>query len=186
MSLKVGDKVRIKSKEWYDQQNFINVAQCVLDCCGKVATITEVKANGYSLDIGSKNIRWVESCIEPISDGLVSTDNDHKLYIPSSAELKKSVTVNVPNDMEVSTHESNGRITINVQHKNNEVEDCGRVKNGETYWHITGLGTIIYSIEYFDPMDNILYKLKNYFKTEELAKKALPKYKEFFENLNIK
>ena len=41
MSLKVGDKVRIKSKEWYDKQNFINVAQCVFDCCGKVATITE-------------------------------------------------------------------------------------------------------------------------------------------------
>ena len=130
MSLKVGDKVRIKSKEWYDQQNFINVAQCVLDCCGKVATITEVKANGYSLDIGSKNIRWVESCIEPISDGLVSTDNDHKLYIPSAAELKKSVTVNVPNDMEVSTEESDGRITINVQHKEEKVEKQ-KLKNGD-------------------------------------------------------
>lgn len=130
MSLKVGDKVRVKSKEWYDQQNFINVAQCVLDCCGKIATITEVKANGYSLDIGSKNIRWVESCIEPISDGCVSTDEDYKLYIPSGKELKKSVTVNVPSDMEVSTEEYNGKITINVQHKEEKVEEQ-KFKNGD-------------------------------------------------------
>ena len=280
MNLKVGDKVRVKSKEWYDQQNFINVAQCVLDCCGKVATITEVKANGYSLDIGSKNIRWVESCIEPISDGYVSTDEKYGLYIPSDEELKKSVTVNVPSDMEVSTEECDGKITINVQHKEEKVEKqklkngdiiyvqeiAGgyiaifqnmwddvidvhaslclktgliytnlngaeilirknilsirlatdeeqkqlleslakqkkliwnivdkkfeeyrvRLKRGDRYWHITELGTAISSSDYYSPYDNTLYELRNYFETKELANKALPLWKEFFKNLNIK
>ena len=193
MSLKVGDKVRIKSKEWYDKNkdengeiknNDIVFGKYQSEFCGLTMDINSLKDDMYYLLTISKNCHFesailcCEDWFEPISDGWLSTDNDE--------ELKKSVIVNVPIDMEVSTHESNGRITINVQHKNNEVEDCGRVKNGETYWHITGLGTIISSIEYFDPMDNILYNLKNYFKTEELAKKALPEYKDFFKNLNIK
>lgn len=176
MSLKVGDKVIIKPKEWFDQFGYRNDS-ILLKCCGKEAIITENTEYGYSLNIGPKDWYWMECCFESIGYGYINTCN---------SELKKSVIVNVPIDMEVSTHESNGRITINVQHKNNEVEDFGRVKNGETYWHITELGTAISGTEKYDPLDDILYKLKNYFKTEELAKKALPKYKEFFENLNIK
>ena len=272
MDLKVGDKVRIKSKELFKNSGFFSSESSVLDCCGKEATITEITVYGFSLDIGPKDLCWLEACFEPM--GYWSAN------MPKYTELKKTVTVNVPNDMEVSTEEYDGNITVKIQHKEEKVEGpkfkngdiiyvqeraggyiaifqnmrddvidvhaslClktgliytnlngkeilhrnnilsiiyatkeekkelfdklakqkqlhwnaeefkfepirWRAEHGEMYWHITGLGTIIYSIEYFNHMDNILYNLRNYFKTEELAKKALPKYKEFFENLNIK
>jgi hypothetical protein len=192
-------------------------------------------------------------------------------------ELKKTVTVNVPSDMEVSTKESCGKITINIQHKEEKVEEpkfkngdillltsnCGfeyiailkemnnyiiyiytsiniannrfvenkgffrekmsnvrkadydeqermfkelanqkqlrwnaeelkfepiswRAERGDRYWHITELGTVISSPDYYSPYDNILYNLRNYFQTEELSKQALPELKDFFKNLNIK
>ena len=144
MSLKVGDKVRIKSKEWYDKNKDENgeiknddivFGKYYSKFCGLTMDINSLKDDMYYLLTISKNghfesaILCCEDWFEPIIDGWLSTDEDYKLYIPSNEELKKSVIVNVPIDMEVSTHESNGKITINVQHKNNEVEECGRVKN---------------------------------------------------------
>ena len=265
MDLKVGDKVRIKSKEWFKNNGFFSSESSISDCYGKEATITERTVYGYSVNIGPKYLCWLETCFEPMSYWSVN--------LPKDTELKKTVTVNMPNDLDVSTVEYDGNITINVNHK--EVEEpklkngdiiysktytgysyiaiykgpasneslisyhimlsgndyiifdgiCSadnfrlatkeekeklfkelanqkqlrwnaeefkfepiswRAEHGEMYWHITGLGTIISSIEYFDPMDNILYNLRNYFQTEELAKQALPELKEFYKNLNIK
>ena len=58
-------------------------------------------------------------------------------------------------------------------------------KNGK-YFYIECNGTVISCMEKFDTLDNTLYELRNYFQTKELANKALPKWKEFFKNLNIK
>ena len=267
MSLKVGDKVRIKSKEWFKNSGFFSSESSVLDCCGKEATITERKVYGFSLDIGPKDLCWLEACFEPMSYWAVN--------IPKDTELKKTVTVNMPNDLDVSTVEYDGNITINILHKQDKKEEpkfkngdiiysktytgysyiaiykcsgsnksfisyhvmlsrnnyitfdgvCGsdnfrlatkeekeklfkelakreklhwnaeelkfekyrwRAERGDRYWHITELGTVLSGPDYHSPYDNILYKLRNYFQTEELAKQALPKYKDFFKNLNIK
>ena len=61
-----------------------------------------------------------------------------------------------------------------------------RAEKGEKYWSITDIGTVESSIDFYSPFDNILYNLRNYFQTEELAKAAIPKLEEFFKNLNIK
>ena len=269
MDLKVGDKVRIKSKEWFKNSGFFSSESSVLDCCGREATITERTVYGFSLDIGPKDLCWLEACFEPMSYWSVN--------MPKDSELKKTVTVNMPNDLDVSTVEYDGKITINIHHKEDKKEEpkfkngdillltsnCGfeyitifkemdnaiiyvytainiannrfvenngffrdkmsnvrkadyderermfkelanqkqlrwnaeelkfekyrwRAERAERYWHITELGTVISSSDYYSPYDNILYKLRNYFETEELANKALLKWKEFFKNLNIK
>ena len=93
------------------------------------------EVNSYMLTISNNGhierfIICCEDWFEPVSDIASPMDNDYKLYIPSDEELKKSVIVNVPIDMEVSTHESNERITINVQHKEEKVEKQ-KFKNGD-------------------------------------------------------
>ena len=60
-----------------------------------------------------------------------------------------------------------------------------RAEKGEKYWCITDIGTVVSSIDFYIPFDNILYNLRNYFQTEELANKALPKWKEFFKSLSL-
>lgn len=220
---------------------------------------------GYYINIGPKFMFWPETAFEPMSYWAVN--------MPKDTELKKTVTVNMPNDLDVSTVEYDGKITINIQHKeakepkfkNGDIiysktysgysyiaiykgqasneslisyhvmlsgndyiifdgiccadnfrlatkEEEGnlfqelakqkklhwnaeefkfeeymvRVPRGNKYWHITELGTIISGSDYYSPYDNILYNLRNYFQTEELAKQALPELKEFYKNLNIK
>src|SRR5574344_1871723 len=122
MNLKVGDKVRIKSKEWFKNSGFFSSESSVLDCCGKEATITERKVYGFSLDIGPKDLCWLEACFEPMGYWSVNMTKD--------TELKKTVTVNVPNDMEVSTEEYDGNITVKIQHKEEKVEEP-KFKNGD-------------------------------------------------------
>lgn len=268
MDLNVGDKVRIKSKEWFKNNGFFSSESSISDCYGKEATITERMEYGYSINIGPKCIFWQETAFEPMSNWSVN--------MPKDTELKKTVTVNMPNDLDVSTVEYDGKITINILHKEDKKEepkfkngdviyveesDGGyisifqnmwddvidmhavlhlrtglvytkeilirkniisirkasrgeqsklfqvlakqkklhwnaegfkfeeyrwRAKNGERYWHITELGTVLSSPDYHSPYDNILCELRNYFQTEELAKQALPKYKDFLKNLNIK
>ena len=270
MDLKVGDKVRIKPKEWFEQFGCYN--DDLSYCCGKEATITERTVYGYSINIGPKDLCWLETCFEPMSNWSVN--------IPKDTELTKTVTVNMPNDLDVSTVEYDGKITINILHKE-EKEDKPKFKNGDIiyvqerdggyiaifqhmwddvidvhaslclktgivytnlngndilirknilsiryatkedkkelfkelakqknlcwnteelkfeeyrwraergdkYWRITDIGTVISSKDFYSPFDNILYDLRNYFQTEELAKVALPKLEEFFINLNVK
>jgi hypothetical protein len=114
MSLKLGDKVRIKSKEWFKNNGFFSSESSISDCYGKEATITERKVYGFYLDIGPKDLCWLEDCFEPMEYWSVN--------MPKDSELKKTVTVNMPNDLDVSTVEYDGNITINVHHKEEKVE----------------------------------------------------------------
>lgn len=87
MKHNVGDVVRIKSKEWYDENknvygNVINNAESKValtpqmsELCGMVATIIEVFENSYYIDIDGYNFflddyMFEDSIEEPLSEGI--------------------------------------------------------------------------------------------------------------------
>lgn len=60
-----------------------------------------------------------------------------------------------------------------------------RAEYGGRYWYIGDNGEIHGTKDRHSHFDEMLYNICNYFQTEELANKALPKYKDFFKNLKI-
>ena len=73
MKYKVGDKVKIKSLDWYnankadDGEVYLGsntFLQLMSKYCGKVATITYVYSWGYSLDIDGGKWNWVDEMFE--------------------------------------------------------------------------------------------------------------------------
>ena len=80
MKYKVGDKVRIKSLEWYNENKnaYMNVAhddysnsfvQLMADYCGMEANITEVEGSYYILDVDNGDWWWKDFMFEePLVD----------------------------------------------------------------------------------------------------------------------
>ena len=60
-----------------------------------------------------------------------------------------------------------------------------RAEKGEKFWFISAEGSVSYSHDDYSRIVDELYKFSNYFQTEELANKALPKWKEFFKSLSL-
>lgn len=108
MKHKVGDKVRIKSREWYEKNK--NRAGDILcggiffvedmDCyCGKIATITE--ANGtYKIDIDDHEFSWTDEMFE---------DNKPRT---SETLLKDIANVIKAHNMGVQVSEEDGKLII--------------------------------------------------------------------------
>ena len=74
MKYKVGDKVRIKSKDWYeknrDYSGYIWLQLAVFNYlmakhCGEIATITEIWEDSiYNIDIDKYNFSWTDEMFE--------------------------------------------------------------------------------------------------------------------------
>lgn len=74
MKYKVGDKVKIRSLDWYNNANKTKDGEVHLESgiflrlmskyCGKVATITHVYSWGYSLDIDGGKWNWIDKMFE--------------------------------------------------------------------------------------------------------------------------
>lgn len=60
-----------------------------------------------------------------------------------------------------------------------------RAEKGEKFWFITSNGIVDYAIDNYQKIGYMCFHSRNYFQTEELANKALPKWKEFFESLSL-
>ena len=60
-----------------------------------------------------------------------------------------------------------------------------RAEKGENFWFISGYGRVSWWSDNRDEYSNYYYNTRNYFQTEELANKALPKWKEFFKSLSL-
>lgn len=87
MKYKVGDKVRIKSLEWYnsnkDKQGDVTV--CInffvlqmSQYCGKIATITRVSLESYKIDIDNSTWNWTDEMFEDdtnISDNSIKSES---------------------------------------------------------------------------------------------------------------
>lgn len=108
MKHKVGDKVRIKSKEWYEKNK--NRAGDILcggmffvgdmDCyCGKIATITEANVT-YKIDIDDHEFSWTDEMFED--------EAPH----PSEDLLKDIANVIKAHNMGVQVSEEDGKLII--------------------------------------------------------------------------
>ena len=60
-----------------------------------------------------------------------------------------------------------------------------RAKKGGKYWYISSRGKVEQDSDDNDFRDIDMFQLHNYFQTEYLANKALPKWKEFFKSLSL-
>ena len=75
MKYKVGDKVRIKSKEWFDKQpknkngnvvkhNSYAFTETMSMFCGLDATIIEVRNTSYDIDVDDEFYNWEDWMLE--------------------------------------------------------------------------------------------------------------------------
>ena len=60
-----------------------------------------------------------------------------------------------------------------------------RAEKGGKFWFITSNGIVDYAIDNYQRIGYMCFNSLNYFQTEELANKALPKWKEFFKSLSL-
>ena len=60
-----------------------------------------------------------------------------------------------------------------------------RAEKGGKFWFITSNGIVDYAIDNYQKIGYMCFNSRNYFQTEELANKALPKWKEFFKSLSL-
>ena len=60
-----------------------------------------------------------------------------------------------------------------------------RAEKGSKFWFITSNGEVDYAIDNYAPIGYMFFNSRNYFQTEELAKKAQPLWKNFFKNLSL-
>lgn len=68
MKYKVGDKVKVKSKEWYDANKddygYIYFLDDMAEYCGLVANILSVNERYYEIDLDDKVFGWTDEMFE--------------------------------------------------------------------------------------------------------------------------
>lgn len=89
MEYKVGQKVRIKSKDWVSEHGVFEFPEC----CGKVGTITGIENGWYHLDILPEKVFIDGECIEytVINEVSQSKDYQNKVYKVTEKDLKGDI-----------------------------------------------------------------------------------------------
>lgn len=131
MKHQVGDKVRIKSKEWWDKQpknkcGSIKFKESFIEpmtiYCGKVATITNIKKGGYIIDIDMGYWNWTNEMFEDeepvttmsILQDIAKTIREHNIGVSVKEEDGKliiellKVEEDLPIDMPVMVASKDG------------------------------------------------------------------------------
>ena len=114
MKYKVGDKVRIKSKEWYDANKgsdgetapSTNFLKSMVIFCGKEAVVTDIFDNCYSLNIDDGDYSWDDEMLE---DSLSDTPEKSIL---SDEMIKDIAEVVKKHNLGVSISENEGKLII--------------------------------------------------------------------------
>ena len=92
MKYKVGDKVRIKSLDWYNQNkdkddnvpliestnSYYNFIEVMREACGKVMTISSVNSDYYDMVEDDGEYFWTDEMIEGLAEetyDFLKTDN---------------------------------------------------------------------------------------------------------------
>lgn len=162
MKYKVGDKVRIKSKEWWDAQpkNVEGSVDCgsdtftkvMIPMCGKVCEISEVFESGYAIKKSVFN--WTDEMFE----GLAS---DEKPTI--STDLIKDIAEVVrTHNLGVSVSEQDGKLIIEPLKVEEDLPIGTPVihSNNKDYWAVgiyQGFGKVSMQIDGKDQPEKRLY-----------------------------
>ena len=94
MKYKVGDKVRIKSLDWYNENKNINgfvfgFTPKMSEYCGKTATIVKVGSFHYELDIDDWDWYWTD---EMFDENYYMEQKEFTISIPDGYELDKEMS----------------------------------------------------------------------------------------------
>ena len=138
MDYEVGQMVRIKPKEWFDKYGYDSSDKELVDLCGKEAKITEIKDESYSIsiNIGPKDLRWMECCFEPIEESEKQNSSDNNTQENSketnNMEANKITIngINVPKGTEIKTYIDDGHVVITFSQKESEMKELA-IKNGD-------------------------------------------------------
>lgn len=138
MKHKVGDKVRIKSREWYEEnKDEDGDVQCgetlfvdsMVRYCGNTATITSVDRT-YRLDIG-KSWEWTDEMFED------DTPHPSEIFLQDIANVIKS------HNMGIQVSEQDGKLIIEPVEKKKEDDlpidtlcMCSNPFEGEYSWFV--------------------------------------------------
>lgn len=107
MKHKVGDKVRIKSKEWWEENkdefgeiDSCNFTEMMQHYCGKVATIVDMDNYSYSIDLDNGSYSWCDGIFE---------DDEPQV---SETLLKDIANVIKSHNMGIQVSEQDGKLII--------------------------------------------------------------------------
>lgn len=163
MKHKVGDKVRIKSKEWWDAQpkNKYGDVRCGSDTftdtmtcmCGKVVEITDVLEDTYF--IKEYGLNW--------TDEMFDDSYNHEKSILSEEMIKDIADVVKKHNLGVSISENEGKLIIEPLN----IEEANKTKAGEIivysydkkHWSI---GKYAVGFTFYKTIDGLIKDLSNY------------------------
>lgn len=102
MKYKVGDRVKIKSLDWYnanrDEYGYVDCGSRdfspkMSDLCGKIATIKEI-CKTYCYHLEEYDFDWTDKMIECKVEDTITTNE--QLFEPSNISLEKEMEWNLP------------------------------------------------------------------------------------------
>ena len=183
MKLKVGDKVRVKSLEWYNENKncdgYIEFCEgpyftkLMSKFCGKEATIKSINGDSYVLDI-DKLFYFAEDYVEPISNEFGFQVNNISVSTNTCITLEEGATAKICNE--------NGKTKIMIE---NNVEEP-KFKKGDVVFLEAQIDNKIYqhiSIVKNADKDSIHFHVNLCINDNELT---LPNRDAWFSNTNIK
>lgn len=114
MKYEVGDRVRIKSKEWYDANKgsdgivstSMKFVKSMVIFCGKEAVVTDVFNNYYSLNIDDGRYSWDDEMLEDYF-----LDTPEKLIVSTDLIIDMAEVIKKHN-LGVSISENEGKLII--------------------------------------------------------------------------
>lgn len=159
MKYKVGDKVRIKSKEWYEdnkdsQGNITTLATFTQEMavfCGRKANIVEVDGGIYRLDIDNGSFFWDDEMVVQPEKPIISAD-----LLKDIAEIVKT------HNLGVSISEQEGKLIVEPL----KVEEDSPIgtpvicSNNKDYWAVgiyQGFGRVSVNVNGKDQPEKRLY-----------------------------
>lgn len=144
MKYKVGDKVKIKSLDWYNENkdrygyvncNGISFTDSMKEHCGKVVTISKVISVGYYLKEDDVKFCWTDEMIEGLVEEKFITTDGLQLN-QSNISLEKEMEWNLPQGYQFKDENGNviNATKIVLEKKHNGKLKLESIKKVREYW----------------------------------------------------